>query len=106
MLNRQLVRISGPIHSSNVVIARVARDQHPARGAAFDIYHTHTYRRVRGSRNWIRDIEDGRVATQPRIRKAGDDLVWGSEVVYQSKNLHAPCVKLPVRIVMPVGRPP
>src|ERR1700722_454043 len=105
MLDGEVVRICSPIHAGDVIVARVAGDLHPASRAARDVHNTHPHGGIRGAGNWVRDIDDRRIAAETGIGKPSDDFAWRTKVVNQAKNLHASRVKLPIGDVTAIRAP-
>src|ERR1700722_9385070 len=105
MLDGEVVLICGPMHARDVIVARGAGDLHPASGAAGDVHHANAHGGIRGSGNWVGDIDDRRIAAETGIRKPSYYFAWGTEIVNEEKNLHAGSVKLPIGDVTAVRAP-
>src|SRR5439155_26962520 len=106
MLEYQLVRVSSPPHSRDVVIARIARDFHPSCGSTRRTHHTHSYGRIAGSCLRVTYVLDLRIDTNLGIRNMCHDLMRSARVVDQGKIPDSARIELPIGNPLPVGTPP
>ena len=91
LLNDDLVRIRGPFHARQVVVARVTGNIEPTSGAAGCGYHP--------------DARGGICLARLRIREGSDDGIETGRIVNEQHFLHAVSVELPVSNVLTVGTP-
>src|ERR1700722_18592312 len=101
----QLLRIFGPFHAGEVVVARVAGNVEPASVTAGCINHAHANGRIYGARNRVRNIQQRRISAEAGIGKTGDDFAWRAKIVNERKDANATRIELPVSYPPAVGTP-
>src|SRR5580700_2264754 len=105
VLYDQLLRIFGPFHAGEVVVARVAGNVEPASVTAGCINHAHANGRIYGARNRVRNIQQRRISAEAGIGKTGDDFAWRAKIVNERKDANATRIELPVSDPPAVGTP-